>query len=357
MFWYKKGNMKVTKQNYESYLIDFMDGNLNPSLKEDLFAFLEEHPEIKAEFENFEIINTSVNEDISFDLKDRLRKPQITSTENIHENNYAEYFIASVEEYLTNIQKAELEQFIIQNPNLLNTYNLYKQTKAQPDLSISYPNKKLLKKYPFYQRKAWYYIASAVASVILLLSILYSNRNKDVTQEQYAQEERIDVPMRMEFLMENITIAIPIERISLDYRNFSMPTIENHQDFIITEERIQMLKSRLNTKKYLASLQPDFQAPGFIPQMNFETYSASVHGTIQTNYAQIQKDGKNKKVVKAIWGGLFGQFKKNNQQEAGSSDGQNRKQIGPIWALANIGLERINEVTGTKMRINSKSTD
>ena len=230
--------MKVTKQNYEQFLIDFMDGKLDPSLKESLFGFLDENPEIKAEFDDFEIINTAVEEDISFDLKANLKKPQITSTENIHEKNYGEFFIASTEKDLTITQEAELEKFIALNPNLTKTYQLYKQTKVQADLSINYPDKKSLKKHPFYQRKVWYYTTSAAASVLILISILFFNKSDDLRQTEYAQEKRIAVPESMGFISAEITINIPTENFIINYRSISKHTFANLEDFKIPAEKL-----------------------------------------------------------------------------------------------------------------------
>ncbi len=349
MLWYKKGNMKITQQNYERYLIDFMDGNLDPSLKEELRVFLDEHPDIKAEFEDLEIIDTNIDEDICFDLKANLKKSPIASSKNINENNHEDYFIASAEKDLSDAEEAELEQFINLNPKLAESFQLYKKTKVQADLSINYPNKKSLKKYPFYQRKAWYYATSAAASVLILLSILFFSKSNDLTRSNYAQEKQINIPEKMNYISVKAVIDIPKGEITINYRSITIPAFANLEDLIIQDEKIQMLQARINIKENLASLQTDFQAPLFIQNKSFYLQNFA-----QTNFASAQQQGKNKKVAKSIWNSLFAKFKSNKRQIEGGSNERDVKKIKPLWLLANIGLERINEVTGTKMRLQKK---
>ena len=42
--------MKPDRANYETWLIDYLDGNLEDSAIEALFAFLDENPDLKEEF-------------------------------------------------------------------------------------------------------------------------------------------------------------------------------------------------------------------------------------------------------------------------------------------------------------------
>ena len=42
--------MEISRQNYEQYFIDYLDGNLNPEQVEILLSFLEFNPDLKEEF-------------------------------------------------------------------------------------------------------------------------------------------------------------------------------------------------------------------------------------------------------------------------------------------------------------------
>lgn len=345
--------MIITKQNYERFLIDFMDGKLSSSMEESLFAFLDENPDIKAEFEDLEIINTVVDEDISFDLKSSLKKPQIVSTTNINHKNYEKHFIASAEADLTANQGAELDEFINLNPTLLKSQELYKQSKLQADLTIQYPNKKALKKYPFYQRKIWIYSASVAASIILLLSVFFFNKSeKEILQTQSAKlEDRISVPERMDFIFARVISTISTENITPNFKVIEQVNFAVLQEFSIPIEEIQKLQTNLNTKEQLAALQVKFQPTRFILQKDINFMFAPIQNGMLANYAQNDEPRKN--ALKSIWQGLF--VKNKDRIDENISDVKDTKKIGPLWVLANIGLERVNEVTGTNMRLNSKA--
>ena len=65
--------MKITRENYESFFIDYLDGFLDEKLIDDFIEFLQQNPDLKEELSLFE--NVSVDaENISFDKKDQLFK-------------------------------------------------------------------------------------------------------------------------------------------------------------------------------------------------------------------------------------------------------------------------------------------
>lgn len=350
--------MKVTKQNYERFLIDFMDGTIDPSTKESLFDFLDENPKIKAEFNDLDIINTAVDEDISFELKANLKKTQITSSPNIHGKNYEEFFIASTEGDLTIAEEKELGEFMAVNPSLKKEQQLYKQSKAQPDLSIQYPHKKALQKYPFIIQHNWYSKVSIAASILLLLGIfLFTKSDERITQREYAQlEERMPVPEKIKAVSENISIptaSISTELHAPNHKSIATPTLANLQNFIIADEQIQRLHARINITEQVAALQPQFRPTRYIFRKNVNYQFNPILNSEQINYADEEGDGK-KHVFKAIWNSVFS-VNKNSENKKSSDD--NFKKVGPLWVLANIGLERVNEVTGTNMRLNSRADE
>ncbi len=45
----------ITKNNYEAYLLDYVEENLSPELIAELMLFFENNPELKEDLEAFEI--------------------------------------------------------------------------------------------------------------------------------------------------------------------------------------------------------------------------------------------------------------------------------------------------------------
>ena len=102
--------MSINKTNYEAFFLDYHEGNLSPQQVADLLLFVEQHPELKEEFESFENFVLEDLSSIEFENKSNLKK-QITL------ENKEEYFIRSVENTLNVTEKDLLNNFIKQHPH------------------------------------------------------------------------------------------------------------------------------------------------------------------------------------------------------------------------------------------------
>ena len=136
--------MEINRNNYEVFLIDYLDGNLSPEMVAELLLFLENNHDLKEEFDGMEIVSVSDDETISFDFKDSLKKP--IEEKLINKDNYEEFFIASLEGDLSKIEKRELVNFLINNSELSKEFKLFKQTFLEPETEVQFSEKSLLKK-------------------------------------------------------------------------------------------------------------------------------------------------------------------------------------------------------------------
>jgi len=138
--------MKISRDNYEIWFLDYYEGHLSLQQVEELKIFLEFHFDLKEEFERFENISLPPAKKIIFDAKESLKKLIITTERSINEKNYEDFFIADIEGELTKEQKNELTLFIEKNPQLKKELELFHKTKNTPDDSIKFPAKEILKK-------------------------------------------------------------------------------------------------------------------------------------------------------------------------------------------------------------------
>lgn len=129
--------MNINKNNYEAYFLDYHEGNLSPQEVTDLFLFLEGHPELKKELEEFENITLDDFHPAVFENKESLKK-------NITPDNREDYFIRAIENNLDANEWMLLQTFLTENPEFLKEFNLFKKTKLQADPSISFENKQEL---------------------------------------------------------------------------------------------------------------------------------------------------------------------------------------------------------------------
>lgn len=131
--------MNINKHNYEAFFLDHHEGNLTPQEVAELLLFVEQHPELKEEFESFE--NFTLEDFSSFHFADKANlKKEIT------EQNREEYFIRAVDGALNTAETELLNNYIKQHPQFIAELELFKKTKLIPDTNIVFENKAALRK-------------------------------------------------------------------------------------------------------------------------------------------------------------------------------------------------------------------
>lgn len=167
--------MKINKNNYEAFFLDYHEGNLTPLQVANLLIFVEQHPHLKEELESFENFSVDDFPTVEFENKSRLKK-------EITPDNKEEYFIRCVEKTLSPVETNLLNDFLIQHPPLVVELELYLKTKLSPDTSIIFENKEKLKQHT---KKAipFYYYISVAATILLLLGFFFLVNNKSIESE------------------------------------------------------------------------------------------------------------------------------------------------------------------------------
>ncbi|GAB4291976.1 MAG: hypothetical protein Kow0068_17240 [Marinilabiliales bacterium] len=176
-------SMKIDLTNYEEFLLDYLDGNLDENQEYMLLAFLANHPEIEEEFlelkENYITLNTEAN--LFYQNKDNLKKDKNDLL--INDENLDELLIAKLENVLSPHEENQLNKYMDINPSASDTYRLYQKTILHPDKSIVYQNKQSLKRFntsKSQQNTFKYYISGIAAAIILLiLTTSVLNRSQD----------------------------------------------------------------------------------------------------------------------------------------------------------------------------------
>lgn len=181
--------MNINRENYEIYFIDYFDGKLNPAETAGLMLFLEQNPELREEFEDFENVSLTP-EEVVFPAKEKLKKKDILPVAGIHAENYERFFIACHEGDLLETEKSQLREFLNLNPSLQKDFEAYGKVFLKPDENILYPGKKSLKKYPFAFRKLIYYASSAAALILMLIGF-YFFFLRETPPETYVKSPKI----------------------------------------------------------------------------------------------------------------------------------------------------------------------
>jgi hypothetical protein len=182
--------MTITRDNYEPYFLDFLEGNLKEDQIDQFLDFLELNPDLKEELQLLENM-TLPEEQIDFSGKEHLYKTSAdfkAATET--------KMIASLEGDLESNEKKLFESQLEGHPELKSEYELFSKTILSPDPSVKFPNKKSL--YRKSGNRIILTLAARAAAVIILLwgiNSLFQSQNDQPVQER-SKEVATNTPTR-----------------------------------------------------------------------------------------------------------------------------------------------------------------
>ena len=133
--------MKITRTNYESWFLDFLEGNLDPSLRVEFQAFLKQNPDLEEELNMGDIIKLLTDKTIQFDGKEQLKK-----SASLSQNEFEDQAVAYYEGDLSSAERLNFEIFLANNPAKAVEVEKFAKLKLIADESILFDNKNQIKK-------------------------------------------------------------------------------------------------------------------------------------------------------------------------------------------------------------------
>lgn len=159
--------MKIDRDNYEIYFIDYLDGNLSLDEIDLLLDFLNENPELKEELKGLELIKIEECNDV-IPAFNYLRKSDFD-----HPEIFEETCIRAIENDLNANEKELFSRHLYNHPEHQKEFQLFQATISEPDPFILFENKHQLKKKPkLFLSYVWY----AAAVIILGLCMFFPTR-------------------------------------------------------------------------------------------------------------------------------------------------------------------------------------
>jgi len=276
----------ITRNNYELYIIDFYDGKLNKVQVEELHVFLNQNPDLNAEFELFSNIALEA-EPVIFADKNSLKKEDTSSTERL---------IAYFENDLSGAEKIKLEQQLKVDSALAQELDIVKKTRVLPDYTILFANKSALKR----EAKVISFSASlyrnlSIAASIILIAIAYFIFRPDRKDEKMIADDKnkSEVPVKAPH-NDHSTAPAPIA----DIKPFTDKE-ENDNSQKNDEKKTGGNKLENNKVKQSPSV-----SPSLAEQKNNRKEEAPVKSPIQQNVQQNnlpeEKLANNTKIVNPI---------------------------------------------------------
>ena len=167
--------MKPDRTNYETWLIDYLDRTLDEIQVKQLMSFLEENPDIKAEFADILTHNIEPPSG-SFKHKNSLKK----SVSDLSDKQFEYLCISAAENDLSEQQRNELEAIIAENHEKKKTYELIFRLKLVAP-SLKFNKKSTLRKLTNGQKIVRLSVIglSAAAGIALMISLFNMPFNKN----------------------------------------------------------------------------------------------------------------------------------------------------------------------------------
>lgn len=158
--------MKITRDNYESFFLDYLEGNLEETMIDQFLDFLEQHPDLKEELNLFEEIHLP-QEPVVFMDKQALYKSAGNESESFDRKA-----VAYMEGEMKDQERRSFEATLERNPKLQQQYALFEKTRLIPDPAIRFDKKEKL-----YRKSGTILLINWVgraAAVLILLFGIYS---------------------------------------------------------------------------------------------------------------------------------------------------------------------------------------
>lgn len=201
--------MKINRQNYELFAIDFIDGKMNPSEAAVFIAFLADNPDIAQEIELMREVDTEVvpqfqKQDFSHLMKDY-------NQVGINENTFEELCIAYHEGDLNSEIRQRLFEYASLRPERKKLLEIYGRLKIVPDTSIVYHAKSDLKQKiilrPNYRRAALIATFAAAAS----LAVVFMLRNTHSVSNTLADNKTTSITLDTGNYSQNQVTPVSVE--------------------------------------------------------------------------------------------------------------------------------------------------
>ncbi|MBV6485461.1 MAG: hypothetical protein KFKLKKLM_02025 [Flavobacteriales bacterium] len=161
----------INRNNYEAFLLDYVEQNLSPEMVAELMLFLAQNPSLKAELEAFENTSFVQTSTTTFEHKADIKQAAIE-----------ELMIAELEGLNNAKESAELQQAIKENVLYASLFSNYQKTILVPE-QIVYADKNSLKHkdpkvVPIYW---WISSAAAVLFVVFTLNPFVTDNNNNIS--------------------------------------------------------------------------------------------------------------------------------------------------------------------------------
>ncbi len=336
--------MEINIHNYEIFFLDYLEGKLSPVHSAELIVFLEQHPELKAEFDNLALETLLPDSNPAFELKPFLQK---SNTSLFPEINPVDEKIIDLLEG-ENISLTHF-QWIKRLPSLNKTFEQYKLSRLTPP-TIIFSEKASLKKNVFVERiRPVFRIAAVLVFAIISFSVIYMLSNqKDSNMTQLSGNVASVLP-KLPFkkaVLQKSEIIEPSKNPTQNYSSRSVNQIIAKNNLF---NRVQVKESIIKAPVLKSSNieQADVIQVSLIDDYRGFYSQQFAHKMLNTPAGKVRNNAKPDAVisiadfaVKSLTGKTPSEYHQN----------------GLLWKIADAGISSLNHITGSKIQFQREAT-
>lgn len=163
--------MKINRNNYEAFLLDWMEGNLSQADQQKLRDFLQLNPDYAMLHDHSDPWILEVHK-VGFSGKELLKKKFPNAASSLTASNFDLFSIARMEGDLTIAQEEAHESMVEKDAGRRSEWVQWKQTKLLAPAVEFQGKDKLKKSKGIRNRIIWLSVVSAAAAVALLFTLL-----------------------------------------------------------------------------------------------------------------------------------------------------------------------------------------
>lgn len=227
--------MKIIRNNYESFFLDYFEGNLEEDQIDQFLDFLEQNQDLKTELQLFENVSLP-EEQISFAAKKNLYKSDADQY-IVHKNK----LVAYLEGDLENEEKLSFETYFTNHPELQSEYRQLTQTRLIPDFEIKFPNKrKLYRKTGSVLWMNWLARVAAVALLIWGINAAIKFVNQPVDQHAIMEVAELEPKPKVPAKKSEIKERTTIQQLQEKLRTETVRYVNHNKIQIKTDERMEV---------------------------------------------------------------------------------------------------------------------
>lgn len=203
----------ITRENYESFFVDYLDGNLPENMIDQFLDFLNQNPDLKEELHLFEEVNLP-EEPVVFSEKNQLYKTSEQEKAKLEAN-----CIAFMEGDMLVDEQKLFEAYLAGHPELKKESDQFAKTRLIPEIGIRFQHKnKLYRKSGTTILFNW--VARAAAVIVLAWGInsviqMQHSTPEVITRQEIAKIEETPIEKATAIVAESKTEVQSIPRQNL----------------------------------------------------------------------------------------------------------------------------------------------